>query len=480
MTTDTLTVLLAGTEIGALKQNRQGRLTFVYTDAWRMAPQAMPLSLSMPLTAAEHGNDVIEAYLWGLLPDNEQTIRRWAREFHVSARNVFALISEVGEDCAGAAQFIRHQRLDEITSNAPAVIDWLDEQDIAERLRILRTDQSAWRRPDDVGQFSLAGAQPKTALLFQDGRWGIPAGRTPTTHILKPPTDEFDGHAENEHLSLVLARALGMPVASSEVRTFGDQVAIVVERFDRAVTASLAAAASAESESWAAEAAASSATDPAAAASAAANATAAAAQASVLADLAKVQPILRLHQEDLCQAFGLMPTIKYQNEAGPSPRDIVEMLRSNSSRPQEDVETFVDALLYNWLIAGTDAHAKNHAILHGGGGRVRLAPLYDLASALPYDALDPLHIKLAMKIGREYRIRDIGPRQWRQLAKDLRLSPEQIVLRGIEMADAMLQQIPQIIAKACDEGLHHPIVAQLEQDLSRRAEACARDLRRDL
>ena len=87
--------------------------------------------------------------------------------------------------------------------------------------------------PHDTGQFSLAGAQPKTALLFDGQRWGVPGGRTPTTHILKPPIRGLDGHAENEHLCLALARALGLPAAHSEVRRFGDETAIVVERYER-------------------------------------------------------------------------------------------------------------------------------------------------------------------------------------------------------------------------------------------------------
>jgi serine/threonine-protein kinase HipA len=146
----------------------------------------------------------------------------------------------------------------------------------------LREDHAAWRLPRDTGQFSLAGAQPKTALLFENGRWGIPSGRTPTTHVLKPPTGQFDGHAENEHICLALAHAVGLPAASSQVMCFGDEVAIVV--------------------------------------------------------------------------------------------DVVELLRTHSSERDEDVWTFISAVGFNWLIAGTDAHAKNYSLLITGGQRVRLRP----------------------------------------------------------------------------------------------------------
>src|SRR5208282_2743710 len=148
----------------------------------------------------------------------------------------------------------------------PGKLAWLSEDEIAERLRALRADHSAWRAATDTGQFSLAGAQPKTALMFQNGRWGVPSGRTPTTHILKPPTGEWDGHAENEHFCLLLARRLGLVVPNSSVLHFGDEVAIVIERYDRVR----------HEDKW-----------------------------------------LRVHQEDMCQASGTHPVHKYENEGGP-------------------------------------------------------------------------------------------------------------------------------------------------------------------
>jgi serine/threonine-protein kinase HipA len=123
------------------------------------------------------------------------------------------LISHVGEDCAGAVQFVTPDRLDAMRRGKEDKNRVVDESEIAQRLRILRSDHAAWRLPRDTGQFSLAGAQPKTALLFQNNRWGILSGRLPTTHILKPPTGHFDGHSENEHICLALARDLGLPAA---------------------------------------------------------------------------------------------------------------------------------------------------------------------------------------------------------------------------------------------------------------------------
>jgi serine/threonine-protein kinase HipA len=423
--TDELIALLGGREVGRVHRQARGKLNFTYRGDWREAEEAYPMSISMPLAAAEHGAAVVEAFLWGLLPDNEIVLERWARKFQVSARNVFALISHVGEDCAGAVQFVRPDRLGAIQDGGADEVEWLNENDIAERLRALREDHAAWRLPRDTGQFSLAGAQPKTALLFENGRWGVPAGRTPTTHILKPPTGHFDGHAENEHICLGLARALGLPTASSQVMRFGDEIAIVVERYDR---------------------------------------------------LRMGNDIIRVHQEDICQALGVMPTKKYQNEGGPGTVDVVELLRTYSNAREEDVNAFIDAIAFNWLIAGPDAHAKNYSLLISGGPRVRLAPLYDVASILPYDNVDLHKVKLSMKIGGEYRLRDIQLNEWRKLARDVRGDVDALIGRIAAMAEQLPDALSTVRARAHGEGLDQPIIERLSGRLIERALACRKML----
>ncbi|MET4043720.1 serine/threonine-protein kinase HipA [Bradyrhizobium sp. RT6a] len=421
--TSELVALLDGREIGRVRNDARGRLTFVYDRDWREAEGAYPLSLSMPIAAEEHGPSAVQAFLWGLLPDNERVLERWARRFQVSARNVFALISHVGEDCAGAVQFVTPDRLEALRSGAEDKVEWLDETAIAKRLQTLREDHAAWRLPRDTGQFSLAGAQPKTALLLQKGKWGIPSGRIPTTHILKPPTGHFDGHAENEHICLILARNLGLPVADTQVMHFGKEIAIVIERYDRQFSGN---------------------------------------------------EIVRVHQEDICQALGILPTMKYQNDGGPSPPDVIELLRTYSTDRVADVDTFVDALGFNWLIAGTDAHAKNYSLLLAGGPHVRLAPLYDIASILPYDDFDLQKIKLAMKIGGDYKLSQISLRDWQKFARETRLDPDKVIARLISMAE----QLPDIVAavrkQAQKDGLDNAVIGHLADQLIARAKQCRR------
>ena len=410
MTNPHLLACLNGTPMGTVERDRAGRLRFIYDDAWRRRPDAIALSLSMPLIRSEHPHAAIDAFLWGLLPDNEQTLARWGKRFQVSARNAFGLLAHIGEDCAGAVQFIPPDRLASIQRDTREDIAWLSERDIAERLALLRHDPSATRRADDHGQFSLAGAQPKTALLWRDGRWGVPSGRIPTTHILKPPTDAFDGHAENEHLCLSLARALGLSVARSQVHCFDGEPAIVVERFDRTT--------------WQGQ-------------------------------------LLRVHQEDMCQARGVVPTRKYQSDGGPGPAAIAELLRTHSGAASEDVQRFVDALAFNWLIAGTDAHAKNYSLLLGSHGRVRLAPLYDLGSALPYPGLRQDKLTMAMKIGSTYRLRDIRRHHWEKLLRELRLPVETTLERIMAMANTLPDHAHDVARAMRESGLNHQILDTL-------------------
>src|SRR5439155_1430594 len=156
-----LIAAINGVEIGRVTEGKDGRLTFTYLDAWRERPDAYPLSLSLPLVSRDHRHEAISSFLWGLLPDNERILGAWARRFGVSARNPFRLVAYVGEELAGAVQFIRPDRIDTLRAGSTATIQWVTDSDVAARLRALRTDAAAWRRSDDVGQFSLAGAQPK-------------------------------------------------------------------------------------------------------------------------------------------------------------------------------------------------------------------------------------------------------------------------------------------------------------------------------
>jgi len=412
-------IALAGDrEIGRVRMER-GQLSFLYADAWLAGRRwHFPLSLSMPLANQEHGTRVVSAYLSNLLPDNTDILRRWRQRYGVRSNSPFALLEHVGEDCAGAIQYVRPDRVDAVLARRPPPVQWLSEDEIGTRLRELAQDRSAWRHENDAGQFSLSGAQPKTALLREGRRWGIPSGRMPTTHILKPPSDQFPGHAENEHFCMMLARRLGLNTALSEVLEFDGAIAIVIERFDR---------------------------------------------------VTQGKEILRLHAEDCCQALGVPPERKYENEGGPGAIAIADLLRNTSTATIEDVAAFAHALIFNWLIAGTDAHAKNYSLLIGVQGHVRLAPLYDIASVLAYEHIDFRAVKLAMRVGRHYRLDTIQPRHWNDAAKGLKLSGDALMQRLQDMTAALPDAIADTSRAVERQKLRHPNLARLRDGLYKRA-----------
>jgi len=423
-----LVVLLNGVVTGTVKQDSRGRMMFSYSGDWQESESAYPLSLSMPLVQSTHGDDVIRAYMEGLLPDNEQVLRDWGRQFGVSAQNPFSLLMHVGEDVAGAVQFVPPARL-ENPALAAGGVEWLTDDEVEERLRLLVADHSSWRISGDNSYFSLAGAQPKTALLWDGERWGLPSGNTPTTHILKPPAVNLEALAVNEHLCLRTAGALGLLAANSDVVRIGEQTAIVVERFDR---------------------------------------------------IRMPESILRIHQEDFCQAAGISPRIKYEAEGGPDAERVVQILRDHSSSPEKDVRTFITSLGLHWAVGAPDAHAKNYSVLIAPRGQVRLAPLYDVISVLPYPRQHhPPKVRLAMSIGGEYRMHYIRARHWDRLARSIGLEPEQVRQLLANFISAIPDAVTAIAEDARQNGLDGDFVDTFEESVIGNANRCMRVLEDD-
>jgi serine/threonine-protein kinase HipA len=418
---DSLAVLMNDRAAGTLTRLRGGQLRFDYDDAYRERSDAIPLSISMPIQVRSHADRVVTAWTWGLLPDNEAVLTRWARQFHASASSPFSLLATpVGEDCAGAVRFVSPDKLDDHLDRTGDVL-WLTEAEVAQRLRELKLDATAWLGRSFTGQFSLAGAQAKTALLFEDGRWGVPSGRIPTSHILKPAVAGLDDHDLNEHLCLDAARRAGLLVARTRIAHFEDESAIVVDRYDRVRVA---------------------------------------------------DRTVRVHQEDLCQALGRPPTKKYENEGGPSTKEIVDLFRQAMAPREADdaIWRFVDALAWNWLIAGTDAHAKNYSVLLASDS-VRLAPLYDVASALPYGVHEK-KLRFAMKLGGHYEVLTYG-NPWPRTAKHLGIGVEEL---GDRVAD-LTARTPDAFAAAASapavNELHRALAPRLVDAVAQRAERCA-------
>ena len=420
---DELVLVVHGEVIGRLTRARGARLELVYDEEWVQRSTATPVSSSMPLGERRFEHDRVAPYLWGLLPDNDRVLERWGRELQVSAADPFALLSRVGEDCAGAVQYVRPERLHDL---GPGGIEPLTTAQIAALIRGLRDDPTDWNGQVGPGWFSLAGAQAKTALHRSPDGWARPFGAVPTTHIVKPAITGFDDHDLNEHLCLAAARSVGLLAARSQIERFDDERAVVVERYDRTVAA---------------------------------------------------QVLMRVHQEDLCQALGLHPTMKYEADGGPSVAAMAALLREELPRRAADreVRRLIDAVLFSWLTGGTDAHAKNHSLLLSGA-EVRLAPIYDVASALAYEQLHPSKLKLAMRVGGEYRLTRISGRHWRRLAEDVGLDGDGVHVRARELAE----RVPDAFADASHQREVTALGDDLPQVMTARiadhVEACVRRL----
>lgn len=366
---DHLDVWLDGAHAGTLTRARSGDITFTYAPTYQDLRSAPPLSLSLPRHVPTHGPHVVMPWIDNLLPDNDEVRARWAATFGERRPTAFNLLRHMGADCAGAVQILPEGTTpDDDDASAPVA-----EAEIARHLRELRRDTAAWAFAQHGGRFSLGGAQGKFALArAQDGTWHQPTGRAASTHIFKIGVDGLEHSDLAELVTMRTARALGLTVATTEALCFEDQLAVVVERFDR---------------------------------------------------LAGPRGVRRLHQEDLCQALGLWRTSKYESDGGPGLRELADLVAHADRRPQVR-EEFARAVAFSFVAAGTDAHAKNYALLHVGS-RSALAPQYDLVSAA--FLMTPREVwhqgRLATRLGGEYRLKGIALRHLERGAEDLGVDP---------------------------------------------------------
>jgi serine/threonine-protein kinase HipA len=418
-----LHVFLMDVPAAVVREGAGGRLRLSYTSAWRDSENAQSISLSLPYTQTDHTHRPVLAYMSNLLPDNQNILEGWAAVFGVSSRNPFGLLAHMGEDCAGAVQFVREERLDAVLAS-PGSVDPISEDEIAAALARIRRNAAPWGDQEDrKGMFSLAGAQAKIALAKTDTGWGRPNGRAASTHILKPPADSrFPGIEINEHVCLNLARRLGIPAAASSVERFGDQVAIVVERFDR---------------------------------------------------LSDHESVRRLHQEDTCQALGIPPSRKYQHAGGPGLREMAELVRTHSADPGADLQHLLGAAALNWIIGVTDGHAKNYSWFITAGDEIRTTPLYDLISSLLYYDLEDDDLRMAMTIGGETRILRVRREHWFNLAEIMGAEREEVVRYVRDLAEAVPAAVAEVVEKAADDGLEASVLDRLRVGITRQAQRCS-------
>ncbi|HYU83568.1 MAG TPA: type II toxin-antitoxin system HipA family toxin [Kribbellaceae bacterium] len=382
MADDRLVVYVDGTRIGLLEQDSRGRVSFGYDEVYRHGRGATPLSLSMPLTSATHPPRVVRAFIAGLLPDSERALERLGRKYGVSPNNPFALLRHIGMDAAGAVQVLPEDVDATDAATRQGHVEWLTDDALESILAGLARSPDTWDPGRDTGRWSLAGAQSKVALhRSSDGRWGVPRDSSPTTHILKPSMPNYDGHHLNEHLCLRAAQLVGLPAAKTEILRNERFEVLISHRYDRRQVGGR----------W-----------------------------------------RRLHQEDLCQALAVHPVRKYQSDGGPGIGAIADLFARSmpGTARRENARVMFDYLVYNVAIGAPDAHAKNFSLMLGAGA-ARLAPLYDVASILPYD-VEP-GVKSAMKIGDTWELSKISAEDWAAAGARLGLPRDEAVERAADL-----------------------------------------------
>lgn len=416
-----------GERVGVWSIGRTGNHRFVYDPGWRESPHARPLSLSLPITASGTiEGPAVRNYFDNLLPDNEDIRRRVQTRFGTRSADTFDLLEAIGRDCVGAVQLLPQSTEPGDPFNvhgAPLTV-----AEVEQILQGVAAPVLGQHAEDDF-RISIAGAQEKTALLRIGTEWHRPLGATPTTHILKLPLGLVGGvrqidlttSVENEWLCLRFLEELGLPVAKAEIGHFGEQKALVVERFDRA---------------WVHE---------------------------------NKPRIVRLPQEDFCQVRGAPSSKKYEAHGGPGMSDCLAVL-AGSTEPGRDGTTFLCAQFAFWLLAAIDGHAKNFSIFLHRGGRYSLTPLYDVLSAWPVIGTAPDQIvwqkaRLAMAVrGRNphYKLCEIQPRHWQQLARSSGVPGAWEALLALsERVDSTLEAVaaqvspavPDILANAIFDGV---------------------------
>ncbi|MGQ3052903.1 MAG: type II toxin-antitoxin system HipA family toxin [Roseateles sp.] len=417
--TRTLGLWMNGARVGTWSLAPNNPDTLQYDLAWTVSDQGRPLSLSLPFTPgnAPHRGDKVSTYFENLLPDSKDIRERLARRFNTGSTRAFELLAEIGRDCVGALEILP-EGVDS-AGTSPLQAEPLSEAQVAQVLRSTTTlNTLGWGgRYDDARddfRISIAGAQEKTALLLRDGEWCLPHGNTPTTHIFKLPLGliggmklDMRGSVENEWLCSLILREFGLPVATCHPLQFEDVKVLVVERFDRTW--------------W---------THP-----------------------SGDSRLIRLPQEDLCQATGASPEAKYEADGGPGMDRIFDVLDGSLSREQDRRDFFKAQLLF-WMLCATDGHAKNFSLFLRPGGRYQLTPLYDVLSAYPVlgegpSKISPFSVKMAMAVrskNAHWKMREILRRHW------VALGARHGVLTGdgreVEhLIDHIAAQTPSVVAK---------------------------------
>lgn len=364
-----LNVFFGNKKAGSLESTENRGVIFVYDENYLNDKNSVPLSASLPLQREEFSQKQCIPFFSGLLPE-EDSRKKIADYLHVSETSTLKLLEALGGECAGLISILSEDEDDSLSAETSYKLDsknyeLLDDKRLSEFIEKMNTRPLI--KADDKLRLSLAGAQEKLALAKINGEWYLPLNGAPSTHILKPArAGSLSSLAQNEYICMKLAKSFGLPVPDVDLLNIAGKDIFVVERYDR---------------------------------------------------IKETDSIQRLHQEDFCQALGIMSTSKYQNDGGPGIADIFNTILKLCTVPALESQKFLRYVLFNYVIGNCDSHGKNYSLLYKNN-RVELSPLYDVVSTTIYSGLTE---KLSMKIGKHSEIQKVTQEDFSLLAESLNI-----------------------------------------------------------
>lgn len=416
--TDRLQVRFGAQLVGQLDPGKHGRLDFTYDASWLANSHAFQVSLSLPLRAEPYADGRGHTFFSNLLP--EGAVREAVcNRLGISTDNDVALLRAIGGECAGALSVVAAD--DDPPPTGRARYDALDKRRLQSLVSGDRVIPLLAGGPST--RLSLAGAQDKVPVAVLDGRIHLPIGGAPSTHILKLPHLLYAHIPVNEAFVTLLAARLGLDVVTAELFTQTVPPSLLVERYDRVRV----------DDPW---------------------------------------PAVRLHQEDLCQALGLPPTRKYEQEGGPTLAAAIDLVRTHVRQPVIDVLRIIDWQAFNVCAGNSDGHGKNLSILY----RTRegtLAPFYDLLSTRHYPKLDRA---LAMGVGGRRDPDKLGRAQWEALATELELGPRAVLERVESVAERCADLVTTCAAELRERHGAQSVLQSLPAEIVKRARRLRRAL----
>ena len=395
--TQSVPVWFGGLLVGGVTVGEDGTLGFDYTDRWRATQSAFPLSVTLPLYNGPFASEAISPWLANLLPEERQ-LKVLTRVYGLDHADTLALLKEIGGDTAGALSFGEPSWTSDWTYTPLTEFYGIEDPQTALERHFEDLKSRPFLAGEDDVRASLAGGQEKSALavldrsgvavlrLPQDGDiLAIPRNGAPSTIILKPDNPILPGIVENETYCLRLAQAIGINTAEVTILPAGGRKAICVLRYDRRISQN--------------------------------------------------GNILRVHQEDFAQANGVPPGRKYERGTLKGP-DLKTLLGTSGHLSPGDALSLLDQLIFNILVANTEAHAKNYSLLLPIGAGPRLAPLYDVSSVLPWP--DVVQYFAQNLDGKKRKPGDVGARHWDAIARESDYRPADVRARVQQLVDGMV------------------------------------------